>query len=515
MPTDFDQYSTAKPLLSALPAWINSEFDQKRIAAYQLYEEIYWTAPESFKLETRGQDAFPIYVPAGRIIVETMNRYLANAMTVTVDPEFGSDTEKALANQVMTDLVRRERFYSRFAANKRYGIIRGDWLWHLYADPLRPPGARISIFPIDPASYFPILNPDNLDEIIGAHIVDQFLGEGEQGLEKGKAYIRRLTYRKATEAGGPSPITAEDAIYEVDAWGGPNMDEKIVKQISTVHQLPPPIDSLPIYHIQNFFEPGSPWGSSEMRGLERIMAAVNQTISDEDLTLAMDGLGVYATNAGQPIDPDTGEDAGWNLGPARVVEVPHESFFNRVSGTGSVTPYQDHLAYLHEQIDLATGGGQIARGRVTDVQVAESGVAMLIELAPIINLAVEKEQVVTDVMTNMLFDLAKWYVAYEGSAFNSLMEVTRWVPAYGPKIPPNDQKQFDNIMAMVVNKVIPMEVAWDMLRTLGYELPENTEMMGKLLSETQATATVEADAMATRINGEIQQTDALAAPGAQ
>jgi hypothetical protein len=504
MPADFDQYSTAKPLLAGLPAWINDEQEQKRIASYQLYEEIYWTAPQTFKLMARGQDAEPIYIPSGRVIVETMHRYLANKMKVIVDPAFGSDTEKALAEQVMTDFVRRERFYSRFNSNKRYGLIRGDWCWHLYADPTKAAGSRISLFPLDPGGLFPIYNEENLDEVVGYHIVEQFISDGQVG-ERGKVYMRRLTYRKTTGVGGPSPITVEDTVFEVDAWGGPNMEEKAIKVMRPATVLPSPIDSLPIYTVPNFDEPGAMWGSSEMRGLERLMAAVNQGISDEELTLAMDGLGLYATNAGAPLDPDSGEELPWDLGPAKVVEVPADAFFNRVSGVSTVTPMQDHLRYLHEQLDLSAGTPAVAKGKV-DVQVAESGVALLLDLAPILSKGEEKEQIVTDITTNMLFDLAKWFVAYEGTIFNSLMEITRWVPVYGAKVPPNETKLVEQLIAMATATppILPLNVVWDKLRKLGYEdLPTNEDLLAATLEQQTATAQATVDAMAGQIGAEL------------
>lgn len=499
MPNEFDQYSSAKPLLAGYPAWIADEQEQKRIAAYQLYEQIYWTVPETFKLLQRGQETQPIYIPSGKTIVETLHRYMANQMRIIVDPERGEQAQQELATQVMTDLVRRERLYSRFSANKRYGIMRGDWAWQILANPLAEVGARISILPIDPASIFPVYKEGEPDTIIGWHVVDQFLDND------GKYRIRRLTYRKTTEMGGPSPITVEEAVFETDAWGGPNMkEEKLVRVLQPPFTLPSPIDHLPIYNIPNFDEPGALWGSSEMRGLESIMAAVNQSISDEELTLAMDGLGVYATNAGAPLDETTGEDAPWDIGPAKVVEVPAESFFNRITGVTSVMPYQEHLKYLHEQLGLGSGTPAIAQGLV-DVTVAESGVALTIQMGPMLFKAGEKELNVTDVTTNLLFDLSKWYIAYEGTAFNSLLEATRWVPVYGDKLPVNKQQEFDNIMAMVGAKTIPLTVAWDMLRKLGIELPENKLMQEGIIEETAAMAAIEMEAMAGRISGELDQ----------
>lgn len=498
MPNDFNQWSTAKPLHSGYSAWVPDE-DKERIASYHLYEQIYWNVPETFKLVQRGSDSQPIYVPAGRVIVETLHRYMANSMKIVPDPAFGEQNDQALAVQVWTDLTRRERFYSKFNANKRYGIMRGDWAWQILADPKKEAGSRVSIMPIDPASLFPIVHTDEPDTIIGWHIVDQI-----RDPDSGKYIISRLTYRKTTEAGGPSPITMEHILFESDKWGGPGMEEKAIRVITPEFTLPSPIDDLPIYVIPNFDEPGALWGSSEMRGLETLLAAINQGVSDEELTLAMHGLGVYATDAGAPIDEDTGEELPWTIGPARVVEVPQGSLFRRVEGVTSLNPYQEHLEYLHHQVDLAVATPGIAKGKV-NVEVAESGVALRLEFGPIIAKGEEKENVVTDVLTNLLFNVPKWYVAYEGTAFNSLIEKTRYVPIYGEKIPPNKKQQFDDIMSMIEHGVIPLAVGWDMLRALGYELPDSTEMMTALLEQKQNIATIEADAIGNRLDKEITE----------
>lgn len=502
VPAVLDQYSTAKPLLGSLPQWIADEQERQRIASYALYEAIYWTVPQTFKLMSRGEEDNPIYIPAGRVIVETLHRYLAKSPTFVPNPAFGDTNQQTLATQVMADLAARERLYSRFNMNKRFGIIRGDWMFHLYADPNRPPGSKISVFAVDPASVFPIYNPDNIDEIIGYHIAEQFTDND------GKQYIRRLTYRKQTGQGGPSPIDVTDELYKVDDWGGPGMaqDPKPERTVNPPQTLPSPIDSLPIYHIQNFQEPGTIWGSSEMRGLERLMAAVNQSISDEELSLAMDGLGVYATDAGTPMDEDSGEDVAWNLGPGRVVELPDGKTLERVSGVGAVNPYQDHLAYLHEQMDQTTGMADAAKGLV-DVSVDVSGISLAIQMAPLFSRADEKEQVITDVLGNMLFDLGKWYVAYEGTAFNSLIEATRWMPVYQDRIPRNKAAEIDELMTLygAVPQLLSAEYVRSKLRALGYEdMPDETEMQAQILGETQRSAQITADATGARLDAEMQ-----------
>lgn len=496
---DMDPYSTAKPLFGPLPQWIADKQEQQRIAAYQLYEQIYWGVPQTFKLQARGEENQPIYIPAAKTIVETMNRFVAPKVQFTVDPAFGTPNDQLLATQVMTDLVRREKLYSKFSSNKRYGIIRGDWMFHLYADPARPEGSRLSVFPIDPASVFPIYNPQNIDEIIGYHIAEQFIAND------GKTKIRRLTYRKTTGTGGPSPISVEDNVYDVDKWGGPGMDPEdppVQTDLTLLPTsiLPSPIEQLPIYHIQNFTEPGMIWGSSELRGIERVLSAINQSVSDEEMALAMEGLGVYASDAGTPVDDD-GNEVPWDLGPGRVVELPEGKQMLRVSGVTHVTPYQDHLAYLHDRIDQVFGISAVAKGKV-DVTVAESGIALFLELAPLLAHAEEKDQIVTDVTTNMLFDIPKWYVAYEGGAFNSLVDVTRYVPVYGQKVPTNNAAVVaEALKVAVIPGLVSMAYLRDRLRKHGYEdMPDEATMAAAITTETQASQ----DAFGARVDQEIE-----------
>lgn len=491
-----DQFATAAPLLSGFPGWVQGTEDKNRLASYALYDAIYWNVPDTFKLIQRGSDSSPIYVPAGRKIVETLHRYLAPELRIVADPAFGSEQQQAESMAVLTDLFRRERFYSRFSTNKREGIIRGDWLWHLYADPNKPEGSRISILPLDPSSYFPIYNPENVDEVIGCHIV-------EEVVYGGKPHVRRLTYEKDTLMSGPSPINVTDETYEVDKWEDPEAMPVAVN--ASPHVLPQPIDQIPVYHVQNFHQSGSIWGSSELRGMERLIAAINQSITDEELALALEGLGVYATDAGTPIDEETGEEVPWNMGPGRVVEVPSGSKFERVSGVSSVAPYQEHIKYLHGQLDGASATPGIASGEV-DVETAESGIALYLRLQPLLAKATEKEQIVTDVHVNMLFDLRKWFQAYE-STLASPMEEIRWLPVYGDKIPVNRKQRFDEVTKLHSEGVVPASWVRQELAKIGYEFPDDNDVMEQILLEKEMLAKVEADAFGARLDRELDSTE--------
>lgn len=486
--TDLTQWSTITPYVGAYPDWAGAE-NRMRLASYQVYESMYWNIPESFKLIQRGQDSKPIYIPAARQIIETMQRYLAPGFHIIADPLYGTAAQQQAAMQVLTPFLRRERFYSKFTANKRYGLIRGDWLFRVYGDAELPEGSRLSVEALDPGSYFPIYADDEVT-IIGCHLVD--FVEGEDGRLK----VFRQTYRKESGAAGPSRITYESAIFETDAWGGP--DGMAENRLATVDSevLDERITAIPVYHIPNAEEPGTPWGSSEIRGMERMLAAINQSISDEELELVLNGLGVYTTDAGAPINEATGEPEPWNLGPARVVELPDGKTFTRVTGTTTVAPHQEHLAYLHDQLDLSTGQGSAAKGKV-DVEVAESGISLALQMAPVFARAEEKELIITDKMTQMLYDLRAWFEVYEGQSVGDAI----WVPAYGPRLPMNRSERFDEIMTMYKSKLVSAVWARAELSKIGYEFPE--DIQDNILEELVALTQIAVDADAARLDREL------------
>lgn len=512
MLNDFHPYSTAEPYLTgSAPNWLKDNQEILRMRSYMLYEQMYWTAPQAYKVTVReeGLGSDPLFIPSGRSLIDTQHRYVGNGMNVVCDPAVGTSSDQKAALELFRQFMLRERVTSKYNSNRRYGLIRGDWVFMLTADPDREEGSRVSLISVDPGSLYPIYEIDeetgveNQDVVVGWHIIEQYQDER---LGKDKAFIKRTTFRKATGTGGPSTILYSVDVFEPDDWGGPGMSEdgKLVQSIFPETSLPAPIDQLPIYVIPNFVEePGYLWGASSMRGLEQIIAAITQGATDEDVTLAMDGLGVYATNAGVPVN-QAGEEIGWNIGPGRVVELPtgsKDTFFNRVSGVANVGPYQEHLGYLGQWLDMIGATPDVAKGKV-DVAVAESGIALALQMGPTIAYGEDQESIIGDRLNQLWFGWARWTMAYEGGAFKvpALLNVS-FVTKFGPKIPENKQQSFDNILALITNKVIDLATGWDMLRELGYKLPENAV----LLAGIQEAAEMEADAMASRINGEINQ----------
>lgn len=493
-PGVFTPYSTLKPFFPASkPSWIPDELDQERILSYQIYEQIYWNAPDTFKLVARGTEDKPIYIPSGRIIVEATNRFTAPKFGFTILPAVPGtlpapgaiDTAQAFFNA----FYKRERFFSKFAANKRSGLIHGDWMWHITADPSKPQGSRVSIHPLDAGTYFPIPHPNDLDRILGCHIVEQFIPPGETD-----AVIKRTTYRKSDAdlvslPGGP--ITVEIGLFELDDWEGPK--SKPVQILRPLQQVPG-ITSLPVYHIRNFEEPGNPFGSSEMRGLERVIAAVNQGISDEELTLALEGLGMYATDAPSPQDDD-GNETDWVLGPGKVVEHPMmgpgSKGFYRVNGVGAVTPMQDHLKYIEDKLKEASGTPDVAAGRV-NVSVAESGISLSLQLAPMIAKTDEKDMIIQETHDQMFFDLAtQWFPTYEGARFDGLSIVS----TIGDKMPVDREKRFTELNDMLDRGVISAAYYRLEATKFGYVFPES---LGVDVVEEKAAMAVAQDPFALR-----------------
>lgn len=494
MTAPFSPYSTLNLFWpSATPSWIPNELDQQRIMSYQIYEQIYWNVPETFKLVYRGQEDKPIYVPTARTIIEATNRYIAPDFGFTITPRADvaatmNSEVVAQAHEAFEDLFTRERFWSKFAGNKRYGLIRGDWLWHLVGDPTKPEGSRISIYPLDPGSYFPIWHPDDLDRVLGCHLVDTFVNDEDETL------IKRTTYRKAEQFG--APVTVEETIWDVDGdWNGPAGKPR---QIIRPEQPLPGITSIPVYHIKNFEEPANPFGSSELRGIERLLGAVNQSVSDEELALALDGIGVYAYD-GPPPTNEQGETIDWVIGPGRVIEHPQGHKFERVSGVGSVQPFQDHISLLKKELFNATGVSDAAMG-IVDVSVAQSGISLQLQFQPMVAKTNEKDQEVLSVHAQMFHDLAtQWFPTYEGLSFEGL----RVMPRVGGKIPIDRVARLTELNDMLDRKVISGSYYRSEATKLGYVFPENIADEIAEEASAAAAAALAADPLTARMNDEL------------
>jgi len=498
MAVDYGPYSTAKPLFSGSPPqWASAE-DQDRIRAYALYEALYRNLPESFKIIQRGSEQNPIYLPSAKKIVEACNRYLLKRWNYVVDTRSGSEQEQKDLSLMLLNLFRREEMYAKVATQKRWGLVRGDVVWHLTADENKPEGKRISIHVRDPGSYFPIFDVVDDTKVVGCHLVDQY--ETKPG--SNKYVLRRQTYRKDPET---QLISYEISWWELTGWDDREGSSQTLKPTPPpegftgvpAFTLPPIITALPVYHWKNDINTDAPFGTSEIAGIERIIGGMNQGISDEELALVLEGLGVYWTNSGPPVD-ENNEETTWKIGPGMVLEIDDESEFGRIKGVDSIKPWIDHLEYLERQANEATGTSDMAIGKVT-VAEAESGIALLLKMAPTLSKNEEKEVVILSKLDHMLYDLSTmWLPAYEGLPGTAIA-----VSVVDDPLPVNRKQVVEEIVALVTAGLMSREYAVQQLsQKLGYEFPEN--MLDTLVAEAAALAkAVNWDPFITRADQEL------------
>jgi len=474
---DLTPYSTARSMMGPLPSWLPPD-DAERISAYQVYESLYRNVPDAFKLVQRGSDQNPIYIPNARTLIEATNRFLAKNWTFALDPKMGTPEERELLQSTLTNVFRREQVHAKFATQKRYGLVRGDSIWHLTVDEDKEPGKRISLYEIDPAEYFPIHDEEDNDRLVGCHLVTQFV-DGDATI------IRRQTYRKEDDGG----ISYELSWWELSAWDDRTGSGQELKKVNTpsgqeaisAEMLNPLVTSIPVYHVKNNRVPGSPFGASELEGLERIFGAVNQAISDEEVALAMDGLGLYATTSGPPVD-ENDEEINWRIGPGYVVEIDEGTTWERVSGVTSVAPNLDHIQYLEKSMRNAAGVPDIAIGNV-DTAVAQSGIALSFHMGPLLAKNEEKELEILSVMDHMLYDITTmWLPAYE-----QLSTAAQAVSIVGDPLPVDRQATLAEITSLVDKQLISISYAQQLLsEKLGYEFPD--EMLADVVEEQAALA---------------------------
>jgi hypothetical protein len=483
----FTPYSTGQSLFGAPPTWVSDTLEQARLQAYSLYERMYWNVPDTFRLVQRGTNNAPVYVPSARTLVDTINRYVAPAYALNVHDRVegpnGDSNDAIAARLALEDLMKRERFGAKFSGAKRFCQIQGDWVWHVTADPAKPVGSRISINSLDPSMYFPQFDPDNIERVVAVFLA-------QPGTRGDDTVVRRICYRKVPGADGVATITVEEGLFATDTWE--DLEASPVEVIRAPEALPPEITAIPVYHTKGFEEPGNPFGSSEIRGLEGLMAAVNQTISDEDLAIALDGIGMYATTAPSPVDPVTKTPTAWQLGPGRVVHHPEGTDWARVNGVGSVAPFGDHYDRLWTGMKQAAATPDVAVGTV-DVSIAESGIALALQLSPIIAKATEKDQLIIATHDQMWFDILNgWYPAYEQTIFNEV-QVDSLV---GSAVPINRAARFTELNDMLDRGVIDAQYYRDEAEKLGYVFPDD-------IGVRAAAEAAAKDTFANRVNTEL------------
>jgi hypothetical protein len=528
MPSSVSPYQTALELKRPVPGWVPGADDKQRVTVYHTYEDIFNNVKQAFAVVLRdadGEEKSRRYVPVARTIIEATNRYLAkNPELVSVIPPdvTMSPEDQALLMSTLEAFWTREEVPSKLLSMKRWFLVRGDSILHISADPAKEEGSRISLSELEPDHYFPI--HDNIDptRIIGAYAVTIVLADD------GTTQIaQRIEYRKVrtpedSAAFNGTPIGSifyRIGFFEPDAWDDrpPQFKAEDLTPVAVPawaapangaadyiagYALPADIKTIPLYHFRNNRTGNEPFGRSELQGIETLMAGVTQTATDSDLSMALTALGVYTTTSGSPKDAQ-GNDTDWVISPAAVLELERDSQFNRVQGITDLKPLLQHSDQLSAMARETTATPDIAVGRV-DVQVAESGVALSIEMAPVIAKNEEKEEELGGKMNQLLFDLINgWFPAYEGTNFNGL--VIKMV--FGNPLPINEDAIVKNIVALLTAKAIPVEFAISLLKDkLGWDV-DPAALAQQAIAEQSAAL----DAAAARIDAAATAPNAPAA----
>lgn len=496
-------YSTAMQFVTDKPTWLN-EYDAQRLAAYNLYESMFRNSPDQLTLLLRGADDKPIFVPTAKKLVNTFARYVLRDYGIEVvaadNPETGetatpSDEDVATAEAAFGKLLKRTRFITRLAAAKKQGLYMGDFVFYVQADPMRAPGSRIELRSIDPRTYFPMFSDWDIEKVVGGQIIEQYLTDDN------KPYLRVLRFVTSSSPlhpnydpnnvwGNTQPIARDLRYLSLEDWETQPkpFTDPINQPPAMPLELVPGIFHLPLYHIRVNEEPANPFGVSILSGIESVVAGINQAWTDEDMALAMAGLGMYWTNSGSPVDGTTGEPVDWQLGPSRVVEVGADKTFNRVTGVPSVEPSQNHIQALDSETQQTLGINDVATGEA-DPAVAESGVALAIRMGPLLDATGELDTAACEVLDQMWYNMREFFAVYEQI---QMLNVTA-ISSLGDKLPIDRDKRFAELKDMFLDGVIDLPFFHEQLTELfGYNFPPS--MINALIQVQEETDRLEAEA---------------------
>lgn len=494
MSYNLKQYAAALDFLGSADSNVVNDFDRKRVQSYDLYENLYINSTQSLKLVLRGDDSYPILMPSGKKIVDATNRFLGIGFDYLVEGVGDAGTQDIL-NQWWSDFFKREAMRSKFASSKKWGLVRGDAALYVYASANKNSGARLSVAELDPRQLFEI--EDAAGRLTGYHIVDTVQDYREPD-KPDKKLARRRTFRKEFDANGAViGITTELKHFALGKWDDrtqtlkdkmepvsyPLMDEQ-------ESLLPPTITALPIYKWRNNPPQNSSWGHSQLTGLETLLYAINQSLTDEDATIVFQGLGMYVTSAAPPQDTE-GNTTDWSIGPMQIIEIGQDQRFDRVTGVSDVSPYQNHMTFIDEKgLSEASGTPEVAIGRV-DVAVAESGISLQLQLMPLLAQNAEKEQELIVVLDQMFHDITTmWLPAYEPEIFPDAFTMAQMsvVAVFDDPMPKNRDAQVQETLLLVTSNLILTSMAISKLRQLGWEYPSVDPYTGQPLTDDDIAA---------------------------
>jgi hypothetical protein len=227
---------------------------------------------------------------------------------------------------------------------------------------------------------------------------------------------------------------------------------------------------IPVYWFKNIDWESQMYGSSELRGFIRLLQGVSQATTDEQTALALEGLGVYATDSGRPVN-DQGKEIDWVVQPARVMEVVSGSYFRRVEGLSTLKPFMDHIGYLESKLYEGAALTEVSRGMV-DVQTAQSGIALAIKFMPTLAKIEERDTAGVAKVKQLFFDWKAWMAAYENSFIDPELEFEVGI---GDKLPGNNVERVNELNNMYDRSIISKKYYRQEMKKLGYEFPDDMD----------------------------------------
>lgn len=475
------QYDSARAFFSsAIPTLgnITDSLDIQRISAYNLYDDFYHNRPETFRVTLRGDSDVEIYLPSTKKIINATARFLA----VDFDFQIKGGQDKAL-KALLDNIFKREEIQKKFIKGKRSLLTRGDLVWYITADPTKPAGKRLSLNTIHPSSIFPIEDINDSYRVVGYHIVDIVHDPRDKTNDRTKVVARRQTYRK--EPGGG--ISSEAMTFELGAWDDRFLSKDELKPVSIIMPkklLPQQITALPVYFIPNDEPDGSTYGMSQVAGMEYIISALNQSVTYEDLSLVLQGLGVYVTTAAPPVDPITGKPGTYKMHPGNVVEMSQGDSFERVTGVASVAPFQEHLGLLDRWAMDGAGLPDMATGSV-DVSVAQSGIALALKMGPIIAENEDKELTIAGKWDQLGYDLINgWLPAFEGID----SPTSEFTTTFGDPMPVDRSAYVSEVVDLYTAGLLLIDEVREKLEKIGYKYSATLtdQLMAEQMLKNQA-----------------------------
>jgi hypothetical protein len=488
MPIDVRQYDSALAFInddrqfSRIVGNLQNQDDRKRLKAYELYEDFYSNRPEHIRVTLRGEDddCVEIYMPSAKKCIEAVNRFLAVDFDYQLDPDSGTETTQQAVDTMLTSYFDKHEIRTKFGNFKRYGLVKGDALLHIQAFPWERAGNRVCVHELKPEHYFPIEDFVS-GQTIGCHIVDVILNPknsaktrnfSDQWIVRRQTYMRQMS--EPDKDGNQMPtgrITSKLCLCQVSRWDDRNEENEIViiEDLQNEFVLDERITNIPVYHWGNNTPPGSSFGMSELAGVETLINAMNQSMTDEDLTLITQGLGVYWSDASPPID-ENGDEVPWEIGPGYVVQIASGANFGRVTGVSSLTPFHEHIQILDENMQQAMAVPDVAIGMV-DVAAVESGIALQLKFGPLLAHNKEKEPCLEKVINEFIEDLLVWLTVYESLVAENVVATA----VFGDPMPQNKTQMLADYLSIWVQapSTLPVQWLYDRLNELyGWDLSD-------------------------------------------